>query len=321
MTYIVFDLEWNQARYCKPAVRKILNVFPFRLIGEIIQIGAVKLDQDGNIIDDFKVGVKPQFFSQINKNVMELTGIDQEMLSLGIDFPEAINYFKNWCGTDAYFLSWGQDDIEVLKQNLMIYALSKESFKNFFDLQKIFSLQTNQFPMRQVALKKAVEYFSINQTRIAHDALNDAYYAAYIAQRLDINKGMKEISKVKKNDIFCNAICSSVSTIYNVKIKAEAFTKHKITRSTCPNCNNQMQNKRVIKINKNEYILLSHCEEHGLFYVKINFENDYSYTMTVRKTIYFANQNLIDFYQEKLNKKLLLDKKYIKNKLIAVGIV
>ena len=50
MNYIVFDLEWNQS----PDGKKFENA---RLPFEIIEIGAVKLDKDKNIIksDLFKI--------------------------------------------------------------------------------------------------------------------------------------------------------------------------------------------------------------------------------------------------------------------------
>ena len=43
MSYIVLDLEWNQAMSSNASV---FNRLPIHLSGEIIQIGAVKLDDD-----------------------------------------------------------------------------------------------------------------------------------------------------------------------------------------------------------------------------------------------------------------------------------
>ena len=46
MNYIVFDLEWNQCPYGKEQENERI---PF----EIIEIGAVKLDSDKKIIDEY----------------------------------------------------------------------------------------------------------------------------------------------------------------------------------------------------------------------------------------------------------------------------
>ena len=43
MNYVVVDLEWNQAMNSQASV---FNKLPIRLRGEIIEIGAVKLNED-----------------------------------------------------------------------------------------------------------------------------------------------------------------------------------------------------------------------------------------------------------------------------------
>lgn len=53
MCCIVLDLEWNQ-----PFSMRSMITTPVRLHGEIIQIGAVKLNEQLEIVDTFKVMVK-----------------------------------------------------------------------------------------------------------------------------------------------------------------------------------------------------------------------------------------------------------------------
>ena len=55
MCCIVLDLEWNQ-----PFSMRSMITTPVRLHGEIIQIGAVKLNEQLEIVDTFKVMVKPK---------------------------------------------------------------------------------------------------------------------------------------------------------------------------------------------------------------------------------------------------------------------
>ena len=59
MNYIVFDLEWNQCPYGKEKENKKL---PF----EIIEIGAVKLDENRNVIDSFQEIVKPAVYHRLH---------------------------------------------------------------------------------------------------------------------------------------------------------------------------------------------------------------------------------------------------------------
>ena len=50
MYYIILDMEWNQALDRAHTVEK-----PVLLRGEIIQIGAVKCDEDFNLVDRLKI--------------------------------------------------------------------------------------------------------------------------------------------------------------------------------------------------------------------------------------------------------------------------
>jgi len=59
MNYVVIDLEWNQAMSSNSAV---FNKLPIRLRGEIIEIGAVKLDENMKPGEEFTVDVKPVYF-------------------------------------------------------------------------------------------------------------------------------------------------------------------------------------------------------------------------------------------------------------------
>ena len=59
VNYIIMDLEWNNT-YCKKK-KGFMN--------EIIEIGAVKLDSDLNIIDSYSVFVKPQLGKKLHARV------------------------------------------------------------------------------------------------------------------------------------------------------------------------------------------------------------------------------------------------------------
>ena len=102
MDIIVFDLEWNQ-----PTVRKkTVN----GLIGEIIQIGAARIDLTANVSDTFLQTIRPVYYQRVNKDVSDLTLITDEEISSGVSFASAIEAFRAWCGEDCEWISWGPDD-------------------------------------------------------------------------------------------------------------------------------------------------------------------------------------------------------------------
>ena len=108
MNYIVLDLEWNQPVSAKSMVRT-----PVSLYGEIIQIGAVKLDENYHILDTFKIMVAPKHYRKMHKKVTKLTKITTKDLQYGFPFPVAFGHFKKWCGDEFAFLTWGPDDIGI----------------------------------------------------------------------------------------------------------------------------------------------------------------------------------------------------------------
>ena len=121
MYYITLDLEWNQA-YAQKALA-VQRQLACRLRGEVIQIGAVKLDENMNICGSYQIIVKPKYFKKIHRHVSELTGITQDRMDLGVSLPEAAESFRKWCGNDFVFLTWGPDDIPMLKENFNVHKL------------------------------------------------------------------------------------------------------------------------------------------------------------------------------------------------------
>ena len=111
MQYIVLDMEWNQPW---PGTYAAKRVLPVRIRGEIIQIGAVRVTDRQIVGDEFQALIKPKYYRKLNKKVVSLTGIKDAMLSEhGIPFPEAVEQFRDWCGEDCVFLTWGFDDIGI----------------------------------------------------------------------------------------------------------------------------------------------------------------------------------------------------------------
>ena len=111
MFYITLDLEWNQA-YAQKALA-VQRQLSSRLRGEVIQIGAVKLDKNLRICGSYQIIVKPRYFKKLHKHVSELTDITQEQMDVGTPLIIAAESFKKWCGEDFAFLTWGPDDTRI----------------------------------------------------------------------------------------------------------------------------------------------------------------------------------------------------------------
>ena len=192
MQYIVLDMEWNQPW---PGTFAAKRVLPVKIRGEIIQIGAVRVTDRQIVGDEFQALIKPKFYRKLNKKVVSLTGIKDAMLAKdGIPFPEAMERFRDWCGEDVVFLTWGFDDIGILKENMALHGLDSSWIDRWYNAQMIFNAQTDG-ATAQKALKTAMQMAGVEASRPAHDALGDAYHTAILCTRLDLVRGMAEYDK------------------------------------------------------------------------------------------------------------------------------
>ena len=135
MNYIVFDLEWNQCPYGKDRENKRL---PF----EIIEFGAVKLDENREVIDKFQQIVKPAVYHRLHYRTKEILNIDKNTLESGLSFSKSVRRFLRWCGEDVVFCTWGPTDLIELQRNLKYYTMLHflEGPVRYYDLQKIFGI-------------------------------------------------------------------------------------------------------------------------------------------------------------------------------------
>ena len=121
MQYIILDMEWNQPWPGSYSAKKAL---PSPMRGEIVQIGAVRMTQEQQVADEFQILIRPKYFKKMNHKVASLTGIRDSLLrEKGVSFPEAAAQFEAWCGEDCVFLTWGFDDITILRENLAVFGL------------------------------------------------------------------------------------------------------------------------------------------------------------------------------------------------------
>ena len=136
MHYIILDLEWNQSPHGKESGNKLI---PF----EIIEIGAVKLDEKLNVVDTFSSLVYPVVYKELHYIIKDLTGFTMKKLKKGKPFTEVAGNFMKWCGDDYIFCTWGSLDITELQRNLSYYRLPlPKAPVYYYDLQKVFNIHS-----------------------------------------------------------------------------------------------------------------------------------------------------------------------------------
>lgn len=180
MHYIIIDLEWNQPlNYQSQVYREVGD----RLIFEMIQIGAVKVDDRFQVVDSISIPIHPQHYVKIHPRIKRMTHLGSEELADAPTFLEAMDQFAAWCGEDYVLLTWGCDDVSVLKQNMDFFGCTV-SLPPLCDIQRLFS-DVYKCKERK-GLKAAMDMLEIepDENRFFHNALHDAYYTALVFAKL-----------------------------------------------------------------------------------------------------------------------------------------
>jgi 3'-5' exoribonuclease 1 len=168
MNYIVYDLELNS----KPFKSVIPN--------EIIEIGAIKLDDNLRKTDTFCSFIKPKYFKKLFPLVKRKTKISQEDINKADCFKDVMSRFIKWAGSDYILISWGHDDVHHLSLNCRYHRMKTGWLKRNIDIQKQFSLIYNMPSGQRYSLENALSLMGLEVEEKLHRALNDAVYTARI---------------------------------------------------------------------------------------------------------------------------------------------
>ena len=179
MNYIIFDLEWNQGVNRGEKRDKKMPL-------EIVEIGAVKLNEDREMISEFSELIKPQIYHEMHNITRKIIHIQMEELEKGKPFEEVMPAFLEWCGEDSLFCTWGGLDLLELQRNMTYYGMKPLSDRpiKFYDIQKLFSLAYEDGKSRRT-LEYAIDLLDIKKDIPFHRAFSDAYYTAKVFDKIE----------------------------------------------------------------------------------------------------------------------------------------
>lgn len=181
MEFIILDNEWNTT------YRKING----KCFNELIEIGAVKLDENLNEISRFSVLIRSTFTKKLSSRFQRLTNITtEEMKEKGMSFLEAVNLYSDWAGEDAVTLTWSNSDLYVLLENFRLrFGIDTVPFiGKYIDLQKYAQSEmilagskiTSQVSVANAAIMLGIPIDGIG----LHRALDDSLLCAEIMRKV-----------------------------------------------------------------------------------------------------------------------------------------
>lgn len=304
MNYIVFDLEWNQASSKEYEIRDIMF--------EILEIGAVKLNEEKRIVDKYNSLIKPQVYKKLHYMTKKVVHLDIEKMQHERPFKEVMKEFLDWCGEDYVFCTWGTSDLTELQRNMKYYrmpALSKGPLK-FLDIQKLFSLNWDDGKSRK-SLEKAVEALDLEKSEEFHRALSDAYYTSLIFSLIE-NKEVEKycsfdnfyLPETKDQEIKINFPTYSKYISRVFKNKNIAITDLEVLSMRCNVCN--MNSKRKIKwfspSGGKYYLCIAKCINHGYIKSKVRIKKSKNDSVYVVKTTKLVNDKIVDEIMDRYHK-------------------
>jgi len=176
--HVIIDLEM-----CN--VTRLQRSKEYKLGSEIIQIGAVSLDDDNVEIDSFVTYVTPEY-GRLDKFITDLTGITEYDLKGAPKLEQAMKAFMEWMPDDAVVVSWSHTDDRHLEKELNAKKIVIEGFDRLLetweDCQATFTEKMNA--KNAYNLTEALNIADIYYEDGAHDGLVDARNTALLYAKM-----------------------------------------------------------------------------------------------------------------------------------------
>jgi inhibitor of KinA sporulation pathway (predicted exonuclease) len=301
--YIVFDLEWNQGDAPVTVDGKTLTF-------EIVEIGAVKLNDKREKTGEFSRLIRPQVHKHMHRITGKLIHLTMDDLEKGDDFDVVADEFLKWCGPDPKFCTWGPLDLTEFQRNLDFFGLPLLSDRPlaFYDVQKLYSLAYDNGKSRR-GLESAIDELGIKKDIPFHRALADAEYTAKIFRRLG-DKALSKVSfdtyvtpKTKKQEI--RIIFDNYEKYISREFgnKEDILENIEIMNTRCYLCKKNL--KRVVKWfspNGKHYYSVAYCDKHGFMKAKVRIKKAENGNLYVVKTCRFISSDDVDDLKKKQRK-------------------
>lgn len=309
MNYVVFDLEWNQPSDGKTSRER-------DLLFEIIEIGAVKLDSEGNKIAEFSETIKPQVYNKLNFHIQKMLGIRMSDLKHSPTFPIVAKRFLKWCGDDVIFCTWGSQDLTELQRNISYYDMKPMSDGPimFYNLQKIYADHIGG-EAQAYNLESAVDNLGITKDIPFHRAYADAYYTAKIMAMMNKDcfyKGrsfdLYHLPRSEKEEIYDVIDSESLFVSKGYTDRSEITGNRKLMAMTCAKCKKRSLRPKVRWFSSNSklYYGAAVCMVHGPIKCRLKLKHSDQGLVYIEKTMTYGTYD--DIEEIKSRKKRLKEK-------------
>ena len=186
--HVVLDVEM-----CKVLAKK--QEYPYK--NEIIQIGAVMMNDAYEIIDQFSTYVRPKY-GRVDHFIYALTGISERILKKAPYIEDALDQMLQWIGNkEPIFYSWSSTDYYQIRHEIHHKCQASPKWTILLDKEHWIDYQQKLGKrlgtLRLMKLKEALDLTEITIEGRMHNGLDDAYNTACMIAKLEGNKGYQTL--------------------------------------------------------------------------------------------------------------------------------
>lgn len=234
MEYVILDLEWDSVYF--PPQKRFIN--------QILQIGAVRLDRDFNLIGKFSETICSSVSKRVSSRFAKLTGITSEKMRAGIPFEKAVELYNDFAKGSSVTMTWSDSDLYTILENQDFLLKSGPAFQinGYLDLQKLVQgelAKKGYESKNQISLEAAAEFMGIETEEFElHTALDDCRVCAALLKICYNEERFKLLFRdTSKPDFYARLRFKpyAISDINDSDIKREELVFN------CPECGGKTQ--------------------------------------------------------------------------------
>ncbi len=277
MNYIVLDLEWDSGFH--PKYKRFIN--------QILQIGAVKLNESLELVDSFEICICSEFTKRVSGRFARLTGITTQKMREGVPAQVAVKQYNEWAGKDIVTMTWSNSDLFAIKENEEL-LLDGERFyiEKYIDLQRYIQdemARNGADTHNQISLADAAALFDISTDEYTlHTARDDSLVCVRLLQKTFNEERFSAFIKDTRDPQFYKRLCFKPYYINDIN---DPLVDRSELKFCCEQCGKELKRISKWKYRNRNFSATHHCNAcEKNFCARISFRKNYD-NVVVKKRL------------------------------------
>ena len=278
MNYVILDMEWDSSFY--PGEKRFIN--------QIVQIGAVKLDENFLIVDTFDVTVRSSFSKRVSGRFTELTGITNDDMRNGIPLSDAVARYNEWIGDNSVLMTWSTSDLYTMIENEKS-LLKGLRFKMdlYLDLQKYIQNEMKLIGLEcksQISLEHAAQALGVDTAEYSlHTAKDDSLVCAALLRKFYNKERFSSLVKDAHNPEFFERLYFKAYYISDIDSE---FIDRGSLNFKCSRCEHSARRVSKWRFKNNFFTARFYCSRCKYsFFGRISFKKTYDSVIIKKRAI------------------------------------